>query len=74
LQVFDHNERSEWREFCNGAPSPSTAVQSQRSEDRLTEAPGGCPGPALRARTDDVPMADIELTRQAANRASFLCD
>ena len=26
--MIDHNERSEWREFCNGAPSPSTTVQS----------------------------------------------
>jgi hypothetical protein len=27
--------------------------------DRLTEAPGGCPGPALLAQTDDMPIADI---------------
>jgi hypothetical protein len=66
LHLFDHSERSERRELCNGATSPSTAVQSQRSEDRLTEAPGGCPASALLAWIVEYLFADIEIKQGAS--------
>ena len=51
LTRFDHSERSERREFGNGATRPSTAAQSLRSSDRLGEAPGGHAAAALQARS-----------------------
>ena len=37
--LFERSERSERSELCRGATDPSTAGQSERSEDRFSRPP-----------------------------------